>query len=146
MLNQFNKSQSYTGDEMNRKLVLIGVVVLLTGYTSAWSQEDEENAEATIRLMGAAEAVLPDAITKEIALPESVVVDSAAVDSAAAELTTANENRLRREDGLATADEAREKGADMADDAMENRESRGRSADRPDVPEPPTPPGPPGNQ
>ena len=99
--------------------------------------------------MGAAEAKLPGAVTKEISLPDSVVDDSAAVENAAQGLATANENRLRREEGLARADEARENGAEMAEDAMENRESRGRSGDRPerpDMPQPPSPPGPPGGE
>jgi hypothetical protein len=135
---------------MNKKSILVSAIALLLSFGSAWSQDDatEAEAEATIRLMGAAEAELPDAVTKEITLPDSVSEDSAAVENAARGLETANENRLRREDGLATADEARERGAEMAEDAMENRESRGRSddlPDRPDVPEPPTPPGPPGD-
>jgi hypothetical protein len=135
---------------MNKKSILVSAIALLLSFGSAWSQDDvtETEAEATIRLMGAAEAELPDAVTKEITLPDSVSEDSAAVENAARGLETANENRLRRENGLATADEARERGAEMAEDAMENRESRGRSddlPDRPDVPEPPTPPGPPGD-
>jgi hypothetical protein len=134
---------------MNRKTILVGTIVLLGSYSSAWTQDTggDEDAEATIRLMGAAEVELPDAVTKEISLPESIAEDSAAVENAAHGLETANENRMRREEGLTTADEARERGAEMAEDAMENRENRGRSDDlpeRPDVPEPPTPPGAPG--
>jgi hypothetical protein len=134
---------------MNRKHVLIGIIALLISYGGAWAQEGEgdEDAEATIRLMGAAEAELPDAVTKEISLPESVTEDSAAVENAASGLDTANENRMRREEGLATADEARERGAEMANEAKENRENRGRSEDRPDPPDDPgspSPPGPPG--
>jgi hypothetical protein len=134
---------------MNRKTMLVGTIVLLGSYSSSWTQETgaDEDAEATIRLMGAAEVELPDAVTKEISLPESIAEDSAAVENAAHGLETANENRMRREEGLTTADEARQRGAEMAEDAMENRENRGRSDDlpeRPDVPEPPTPPGAPG--
>ena len=134
---------------MNSKYMLIGATTLLLSFGTAWSQDNEEEAEATIRLMGAAEAKLPGAVTKEISLPDSVVDDSAAVENAAQGLATANENRLRREEGLARADEARENGAEMAEDAMENRESRGRSGDRPerpDMPQPPSPPGPPGGE
>ena len=124
-------------------------MALLVSAGNAWTQDsdDTEDAEATIRLMGAAEAELPDAVTKEISLPDAVGDDSAAVKNAARGLETANENRQRREKGLTTADEARERGSEMASDAMENRENRGRSdnlPDRPDVPEPPNPPGPPG--
>ena len=124
--------------------MLIGTIALLMSFGGAWAQDNDEDAEATIRLMGAAEAELPDAVTKEISLPDSVAEDSAAVENAARGLETANENRMRREEGLTTADEAREHGAEMAEEAMENRENRGRSGDRPDTPEPPTPPGPPG--
>jgi hypothetical protein len=128
---------------MKRNLVMVSTVGLLLGFSSAWA-EVEEDAEATIRLMGHAEAELPAAVTDDIALPDSVPEDSAAVTNAQRGLDTANENRARRETGLATADEARERGAGMAEAAMENREARGRSQglpDRPDVPERKGPPG-----
>jgi len=130
---------------MDRKFIWTWIVVLTFSFGSALAQD--EDAETTIRLMGAAEAELPDAVTKEIALPESVPVDTAAVDNAAKGLATANENRARRENGLATADAASERGAEMADDASENRENRGRSEEhRPDdPPDPPDNPGRPGN-
>jgi hypothetical protein len=123
---------------MNRKLVWISTASLLFACGSAWAQEDE--AETTIRLMGAHEAELPDAVTAEIALPDSVPEDAAAVESAQFGLATANENRERREAGLAKADEAREHGAEMAEEALQNRESRGRSEDLPTVPDVPAPP------
>ncbi len=138
---------------MNRKYVLIGTVTMLLGFGSAWAQESEEEAETTIRLMGAADAELPDAVTKVISLPGSMtedaeaVANATAVENSAQGIATANENRLRREEGLTTADEARAQGAEMAGEAMENRENRGRSGDlpqRPETPQPPTPPGPPG--
>lgn len=139
---------------MKRKYLLIGTATMLLSFGSAWAQDSdtEEEAEATIRLMGAAEAELPDAVTKEISLPGSMTEDSTAVANATAVensekgIATANENRLRREEGLTRADQARAQGAEMADDAMDNREARGRSEDlpeRPDTPQPPTPPGPP---
>ncbi len=109
-----------------------------------WAQESESSdAEATIRLMGVAEAALPDAVTKEISLPQSLADDSAAVDNATNGLEKANANRARRDDGVSRADEARERGAEIAEEAQQNRESRGRSGDRPDPPDPPDPPGPP---
>jgi hypothetical protein len=138
---------------MNSKNVLIGTATMLLSCSSAWAQDSGEEAEATIRLMGAAEAELPDAVTKTISLPgsmtedETAVANATAVEKSAQGIATANENRLRREEGLTRADEAREQGADMANEAMENREARGRSEDlpeRPDTPQPPTPPGPPG--
>jgi hypothetical protein len=131
---------------MKRKLVLISTVGLLLGFGSAWAQVEgnDEDAEATIRLMGHAEAELPAAVTDDIALPDSVPEDSAAVTNAQRGIDEANENRARREVGLATAEQARERGAGMAEAAMENREARGRSQglpERPDVPERKGPPG-----
>jgi hypothetical protein len=123
---------------MNRKIVWISAASLLLACGSAWADEDE--AETTIRLMGAQEAALPDAVTAEIALPDSVPEDAAAVESAQFGLDTANENRARREAGLAKADEARERGAEMAEEARQNRETRGRSGDQPTPPEVPSPP------
>ena len=93
--------------------------------------------------MGAAEAELPEAITKEIMLPKSLREDSKAVEKAANGLETANQNKQRRKSGPSQADEARERGAEMADEAKNNRESRGRSEE--DRPDPPSNPGPPGN-
>lgn len=132
---------------MNKRLTWVCATALLVGSGNAWAQDDEngDEAETTIRLMGAAEAELPDAVTREIALPKSMREDTAAVEKARSGLDKANENRQRREQGLATADAAREKGREMADDAQENRENRGRSEDkRPDrAPGPPDNPGPP---
>ena len=126
---------------MNIRKMIICCTALLLSANLAWALDGDE-AESTIRLMGAAEAELPEAVTKEITLPEAVAEDSAAVDNAARGMETANENRQRREEGLAQADEARERGADMADEAHKNRENRGRSEDRPT---PPVDPGRPGS-
>lgn len=128
---------------MNIKTLSLIAAALLLGPVAAWAQEDS-TAESTIRLMGAAEATLPEAVTKEISLPAAVTEDTDAVSEAKAAfgLETANTNRLRREDGLLQADDARENSAEMAGDAQDNLESRGRSEDRP---EPPTDPGPPGD-
>ena len=125
---------------MNKKFIWTGTALLILSC-SASAQDD--TADTTIRLMGAADAELPGAVTKEIALPESVPVDSAAVENAAKGLATADERRARREDGLAKADAASERGAEMSDDALENRENLGRSEEnRQD--DPPDNPGPPG--
>ena len=132
---------------MNKRLALFCATALLVSSGNAWAQDDTDGdeAETTIRLMGAAEAELPEAVTREIELPKSMREDSAAVDKARKGLEKANENRQRREHGLATAEAAREKGAEMADNARDNRENRGRSEDnRPDRPNgPPDNPGPP---
>lgn len=124
---------------MNAKTCLVISTALLLLANPAWTADDDA-AESTIRLMGAAEAELPEAVTKEITLPAADTEDLAAVEKAANGLQTANENRERRETGLSQADEARQRGAEMADEAQDNRESRGRSEDRP---EPPVNPGPP---
>lgn len=131
---------------MKTKLVLISTGALLLAFSSAWAQEagSDENAEATIQLIGKAEAELPDAVTEEITLPDSVPADAAAVLNAQHGLDRANENRARREFGLAMAEEARERGAGMAEEAMENRETRGRSEDLPEIPDVPDRRGPPG--
>ncbi len=128
---------------MNVKNYSVLAAALLLAASPAWSADDgDDRAESTIRLMATAEAELPDAVTKEITLPAAVAEDSAAVENAARGLGTAKENRQRREDGLTQADEARERGAEMAGEAQDNRENRGRSEDRP---APPTNPGPPGS-
>jgi len=121
---------------MNIKKMIICCTALLLSANVVWA-EDGNEAESTIRLMGAAEAELPEAVTKEITLPKAVAEDPAAVNSAESRLETANENRQRREKGLLQADEARERGSDRADEAHDNRENRGRSEDRPEPPDNP---------
>jgi hypothetical protein len=126
---------------MNEKFALVGTAVLLMSGSGAWADDHE----TTIRLMGAADAELPDAVTKEISLPDALAEDSAAVANAARGLETANENRMtRRDNGLSTAEAARERAAEMSDGAAENRENNGRSGERPDRPDRPEPAGPPG--
>ena len=126
---------------MNMKtLIYILGAMLLTGGNS-WAADD---AEATIRLMGQAEAELPDAVTKEIALPNHLLApdtedQDAVVGKAENGLAKANERQAHREQGQDQAAEARERNAEMKEGAKENRESRGRSEDHPTPPE--TPPG-----
>lgn len=125
----------------------LSVLCLLMSVSIVHAQdvdtEAEDPAETTIRLMGMAEAELPEAVTKEIKLPPAAMENSAAVEKAERGLATADENRDRRENGLSRADEAREHGQAMADEAAKNRENRGRSDDRPNRPDPPN--GPPDN-
>ena len=122
----------------------LSILCLLLSASVLLAQEDEgselDPAESTIRLMGAAEAELPEAVTKEIMLPPAAIENSAAVEKAERGLQTGNENRDRRENGLSRADEAREHGAEMAEEAKINRENRGRFEDRPIPPERPEPP------
>ena len=126
---------------MKIEKLIICCTALLLSANVAWALDGDE-ADSTIRLMGAADAELPDAVTKEITLPEAIAEDSAAADNATRGLDKANENRQRREDGPAQADEARQRNADMAVEAQNSRETRGRSEDRP---EPPADPGRPGS-
>ncbi|MFQ5983436.1 MAG: hypothetical protein ACE5KS_08695 [Woeseiaceae bacterium] len=134
---------------MNRKFAWIWTVALLLGFGSAWTQDEgnDDDAEVTIRLMGTAEAEVPTVVTDPITLPDAALENAEAVENAQDGIDNANVNRMRREGGLTTADEARERGAEMAEDAMENRENRGRSEDLPDLPDvpdvPDVPPGPP---
>lgn len=123
------------------KIELAGIIAasLLLGPGIAWTQEegsDEEEADTTIRLMGAAEAEVPAVVTDLIVLPENAADDNEGQNG----IDQANLNRVRREEGLLTADDAREQGAEIAEDAMDNQESRGRSEDRPEPPENPGPP------
>ena len=131
---------------MNKTIAYLIGTALLFGTGGVWAQEEDtsDDAETTIRLMGEAEAELPDAVTRDIVLPDAVGMDREAVENAQRGLDTANENRARREEGLATADEARDRAADMADEARENVEDRGRAEDlpvdlpgRPDLPDAP---------
>jgi hypothetical protein len=126
---------------MNGQRIITSAALLL--ITAASFAQDSDPAESTIRLMGAAEAETPEAVTREISIPDNLREDHAAVEKAEQGIATANDNRAKREEGLSRADEARDKGANMAEEARENRETRGRSGDRPDPPDPPQ--GPPGD-
>lgn len=118
------------------------IIVLLAASAGSWAADD---AEATIRLMGNAEAELPDAVTREITLPEHLLAADpedrvAAVEKAENGLNKANERNANAEmTGQEKAAEARERSADMKEKAKENQENRGRSEDQPTPPE--TPPG-----
>ena len=125
--------------------VSIAAMVLMGVSTGAWAAGDD--AEATIRLMGTAEAELPDTVTKQISLPDHLRVDGddqvTAVDKAkqANGHEKANERHDKREQGLSNADAARERGAEMSEKAKEARENRVRSEDRPEPPGRPDNPG-----
>jgi len=123
-----------------KKVTLIFATTVLLVSGTGWTADD---AEATIRLMGVAEAELPDAVTKQITLPEHLLLETedqvAAVEKAEKGLAKANERHARREQGQDRAAEAREHAAEMKEKAKENRENRGRSEDHPTPPE--TPPG-----
>jgi hypothetical protein len=120
---------------MKTMKLIVTLTMLL--FSSGSVMAEDGDAEATIRLMGNAEMELPEAVTKEITLPEHLLAADdqvRAVEKAEKGLEKANERLERRENGLSNADEARERGAEMKEKAQENRENRGRSDDRPDPP------------
>jgi hypothetical protein len=132
--------------------VLIFSLVLMfsMGIVLAEETDEPDEMEATMRLMGNAEAELPDAVIKVIELPkhlrdeDSSKYNPTAVEASAKGLLTANENRSKHDDEPQQANDARDNAADMAGDAHDNRETRGRSGERPDPPGRPDNPGPPG--
>jgi len=130
------------------KATSILAVLLLAG--SAWAQDD---AEATIRLMGVAEAELPDAVMNEIALPETARPNAAAVEKLEQALAHAGPGNYPEQ---SNAEDALQNAKETVQDAMANREDHGRGEDMPgrpeelpgppeNLPDPPTPPGGPGN-
>jgi hypothetical protein len=131
---------------MKSRLLIPAAVLLMGVSAGAWA-DDDDGAEATIRLMGTAEAERPDAVTKTITLPAHLMVEGddqvATVDKAKGH-DKANERLDKREKGLSQADAAREKGAEMSEKAKENREARGRADERPGRPDNPGQPDGPG--
>ena len=121
--------------------VLIPAAIALMAVSADARAADDDGAEATIRLMGTAEAELPDAVTKRISLPPRLLVEGedqvSAVEKAKKGHDKANERLDRREKGLSQADLAREHGEEMSEKAKEVRENKGRSGDRPDPPDRP---------
>jgi hypothetical protein len=131
-----------------RHKILIPALIAMMG-TGTWAADDDDGAEATIRLMDTAEAALPGAVTRTITLPEHLLVENedqvAAVDRAKSGHDKANQ-RLENEGrakGLSQAEAARERGEQLADKAKEARENRSRAdpPGRPDVPGRPEDPG-----
>lgn len=131
-----------------RPKILIPALIALMGFSAgAWAADDDDG-EATIRLMGTAEAELPGAVTKTISLPKHLQVEGddqvATVEKAKghdkANERLENENRNK---GLDQAEAARENGRNMAEKAKEARENRSR-ADPPGRPENPGRPDSPG--
>jgi hypothetical protein len=120
--------------KMTKLTFTLAALVLYSGGGLA----ADSDAEATIRLMGNAEMELPEAVTKEIKLPEHLLEteeQARTVEKAEQGLEKAGERVDRRDNGLSNAAEARERGVEMQEKAKENRENRGRGDERP------TPPG-----
>ena len=127
---------------MKYKTLFFAPLALMLFSTNAWTQDDDD-AEATIRLMSVAEAQLPDDVIKEIKLPQHLLDAEpedqvAAVEKAAEGLKNAEENVNKEKSNNASsqAQEARQHVSEMSDNAKENRENRGRSdpPGRPDNP------------
>ena len=131
---------------MKRNTANTLTVTALLGMTllagTAWADDD---AEATIRLMGAAEAELPDVVMNEITLPPSAKPNAAAVEKLEAALAHAGPGNLPEQ---SNAEDALQHAKEAAANAQSNREDRGRGNDMPgrpeDLPGPPEDlPGPP---
>ena len=126
---------------MKSRMLIPAAVVLMGVSAGAWA--DDDGAEATIRLMGAAEAELPEAVTKQITLPRDLILkgdDQVTTVTKAKGLDKANERveNEKRKEGLAKAESARERGADLTEKAKEVRENQSRAKE--DRPDPPTRP------
>jgi hypothetical protein len=129
--------------------VTLTAAALLLFSSAGWTADDD--SEATIRLMGAAEADEPAAVTKELAIPEHLLknasdegVKRAVEKSANGLMNAANRGEKKGFEHAGTrgqerSEEARERSAEMSEKTKETREAKGRSEDRPEPPE--TPPG-----
>ena len=129
--------------------VTLTAAALLLFSSAGWTADDD--AEATIRLMGAAEADEPEAVTKELAIPEHLLenaseegVKRALQNSADGLANAANRGEKKGFEhagsrGQERSEDARERNAEMSEKTKETREAKGRSEDRPEPPE--TPPG-----
>ena len=123
-----------------RHAVFITSLMLLFSMSPVLAQDsDEDQLDATMRLMCNAEAQLPEAVIKTIELPAHLREDAAAASDSAASNSKkghdqANAAREGRKQGLEAAADARDKAKDMKEAAKENRENHGRSEDLPDPP------------
>lgn len=131
-------------------VLTLTAAALLLFSGAGWGADDD--SEATIRLMSAAEADEPEAVTKQLTIPTHLMQASEeaqqrAVENSAKGLDNAAERGEKKgfehagSRGQERSEEARERGAEMSEKAREKRENKGRSDDRPEPPE--GPPGPP---
>jgi len=133
---------------MKSRFLIPAAVALMGVSAGAWAADDD-GAEATIRLMDATEAELPDAVTKQITLPKDLLIegnDQVTTVNKAKGLDKANERveNEKRKDGLAKATAAREHGAEMSENAKDARENQGRAKE--ELPDPPNRPDNPGRR
>jgi hypothetical protein len=136
--------------QMKTKILIPAAIALIGVSGVAAADKPDDDGDVTIRLMPHAEAELPDAVTNPIELPEHLLEDaqnSEKLTRAKQAIDHANERRTAGPNhGLSHAQEAREQGREMAENAKAKNEDRGRSEGRPDRPDPadrPDPPGPP---
>lgn len=105
------------------KVLMLPCFALVLGSGIAFAQ-DEDPAELTMTLMTVPEGDLPEAVTAAIELPADA--SEQGVTNSAEGLAIANDARERRLEGLATAAEARERGAEFGAEIAENaRDQRG---------------------
>lgn len=136
---------------MKYKTLILASMTLMAFSHNGWTAMDDDDAEATIRLMGTAEAESSDDVMREISLPRHLLDEAKedqvkAVDKADKGLKNATKNVNKHTDQASEqGQEARERSQEMSEKANENRENRGRSEDRPDPPGRPDNPGPPDN-
>ncbi|MDH3440041.1 MAG: hypothetical protein OEM63_04770 [Gammaproteobacteria bacterium] len=138
--------------QLIQSLAKTSLLAVFLSVGTAWAQE--EDPETTIRLMGVAEATLPDVVMNEIKLPDAAKPNEAAVEKLKAALAHAGPGNLPEQSG---AEDALANAKARVQETLDNREERGRGDDMPgppddppgvpdDLPGPPeTPPGGPGN-
>ena len=132
---------------MKSRILIPALIALMGVSAGAWADDDDDGAEATIRLMDSAESAQPGTVTKTISLPEHLLVESedqvAAVEKARNGHDRANQRHENKTTGQERAEEARQQGKEMAEKAKEARENRARAEPpgRPDNPGPPENPG-----
>lgn len=97
---------------LNRSICALFGFTLLAGVALA------QDAEITMQVI---EGELPEAVTRQIVLPPDA--DPQAVQDSAFGLSTANEARLRREQGLSVARDAVEQSMSERNNALEQARS-----------------------
>jgi len=129
---------------MTYKTLILASVALMTFSHNGWTDMADDDAEATIRLMGTAEAQSSEDVTKTITLPSRLLDveegdEVAAVEKAEKGLKNATDNVNKEHSNNASeqAQEAREHGKEMSEKAKESRENRGRSEEAPGRPDDP---------
>jgi hypothetical protein len=131
--------------QMKTKILVPALIALMGVSAGAWADDQDDDGEVTISLMPASADESPDAVTKQISLPDLVnLVGSdqakASVQKRAVQALEEAGSKGNREHGWSQADQAREQVQDMAENAKAKNENRGRSEERPERPEPPGPP------